>query len=110
MARTSLRHGWKILPIRIGYCSNTYCDRRFRYDDNNVAFSNVQPHYYRLRQALILSILAFGTMPKQQQHQRTLRNYNFPYARYVWPWVRNTAKKPYEERKSMLFNVIIIDK
>ncbi len=24
--------------------------RRYRYEDNNVAFTNVQPHYYRVRQ------------------------------------------------------------
>ncbi len=73
--------GWKILPTRIGYCSNAYCDRRFRCEDNNVAFTNVQPHYYRVRQvepchqlgwtsqALILSISALGAMPNQQQQQ-----------------------------------------
>ncbi len=51
---------------------------RFRCEDNNVAFTNVQPHYYRVRQvdvgwrsqALILSILALGAMPKQQQKQQ----------------------------------------
>ncbi len=80
--RPWLRPGWKILPTRIGYCSNTNGDRRFRYEDNNVAFTKVQPHYYRVRQvepchqlgwssqALILSILALGAMPKQQQQQR----------------------------------------
>ncbi len=40
-------------------------------EDNNVAFTNVQPHYYRVRQvrsqALFLSILALSGMPKQQQ-------------------------------------------
>ncbi len=53
--------------------------RCFRCEDTNVAFTNVQPHYYRVRQvepchhsgwsnqALILSILALGAMPKQQQ-------------------------------------------
>ncbi len=25
-------------------------DRRFRCEDNNVAFTNVQPHYHRVRQ------------------------------------------------------------
>ncbi len=45
-----LRSGWKILPTRIGYCSNTNDDRRFRRDDNNVAFTNVQLHYYHVRQ------------------------------------------------------------
>ncbi len=76
-----LRPGWKILPMRIGYCSNTNGDRRFRCGDNNVAFTNVQLHYYRVRsvepchhlgrisQALILSILALGAMRKQQQQQ-----------------------------------------
>ncbi len=34
----------------IGYCSNTDYDRRFRCEDNNVAFANVQPHYHRVRQ------------------------------------------------------------
>ncbi len=37
-----------ILPTRIGYCSNTNCDRSFRCKDNNVAFTNVQPHYDRV--------------------------------------------------------------
>ncbi len=73
-----LHPGWKILPTRRGYCSNTYCDRRFRCEDNNVDLMSVQPHYYRVRQvepcnhlgwssqALILSILGLGAMPKQQ--------------------------------------------
>ncbi len=59
----------------------TYYDCRFRCKDNNVAFTNVQPHNYRVRQvepcrhvgwssqALILSILALGAIPKQQQQQ-----------------------------------------
>ncbi len=80
-----LRPGWKILPTRICYCSNTYCDCRFPCEDNNVAFTNVQHHSYRVRQmepchqlewssqALILSILALGAMPKQQQQQQPLR-------------------------------------
>ncbi len=38
-----LHPGWKILPIRIGYCSNTYGDRLFQREDNNVAFTKVQP-------------------------------------------------------------------
>ncbi len=58
-----------------------WLDHRFQYEDNNVAFTNVQPQYYRVRQvepchylgwssqALILSILALGAMPKQQQQQ-----------------------------------------
>ncbi len=74
--------GWKILPTRIGYCSNTNDDRRFRCEDNNVAFTNVQPHFYRVRQvepcyqlgwsspALIFSISAVGVMPQQQQPQK----------------------------------------
>ncbi len=74
-----LRPGWKILPTRIGCCSNTNGDGRLRCESNNVAFTNVQPHYYRVRQvepchhlglssqALIMSILALGGMPKQQQ-------------------------------------------
>ncbi len=75
------RPGWKILPTRIGYCSNTSGNRRFRCEDNNVTFTNLQPHYYRVRQvepcrhlgwsgqAIILSIWALGAMPKQQQLQ-----------------------------------------
>ncbi len=67
-----LRPGWKILPTRIGYCSNINNDHRFRCDNNNVAFTNVQPFYYHVwqvklcyqlgwsSQALILSILALG--------------------------------------------------
>ncbi len=38
-----LRLGWKILPTRIGYFSNTSGDHRFRCDDNNVTFTQVQP-------------------------------------------------------------------
>ncbi len=30
----------KTLPIRIGYCSNTNCGRRFRSEENNVDLSN----------------------------------------------------------------------
>ncbi len=49
---------------------------------HTVAFTNVQPHFYRVRQvepcnllgwscqALILSILALGAMPKQQKQQQ----------------------------------------
>ncbi len=33
-----------------GYCLNTNNDRRFRCEDNTVAFTNVQPHYYHVRQ------------------------------------------------------------
>ncbi len=50
MARTGLhpwlRPGWNIPLTRIGYCSNTNGDGRFRCEDNNVAFTSVQPHYY----------------------------------------------------------------
>ncbi len=52
-----LRPGWKILPTRIGYCSNTNGGRRFGCEDNNVAFTFVQPLYCRVRQV----------EPKQQQ-------------------------------------------
>ncbi len=85
MARTGqhpwLRAGLKISPTRKGYCSNTNGERRYRCEDNNVAFTNVQPYYYRVRQvepcrhlglssqALILSILAHCAIPKQQQKQ-----------------------------------------
>ncbi len=31
------------------YCSNTNGDRRFRYEDNNVAIAPVQPHFYCVR-------------------------------------------------------------
>ncbi len=30
--------------------SNTNCARRFQYEDNNISFMHVQPHYYRVRQ------------------------------------------------------------
>ncbi len=72
-----------------------WLDRRFRCeDDNNVAFKNVQPHYYRVRQvetcghlgwssqAPILSILAFGAMPKQQQQQQL--QYDIIHDKYGW--------------------------
>ncbi len=36
---------WKILPIRMGFCSNTKCARRFQCED-----SNIQPHFYRVWQ------------------------------------------------------------
>ncbi len=41
-----LRPGWKILPIRMGYCSNT---NRFRSEDNNVVM-HMKLHYYRMQQ------------------------------------------------------------
>ncbi len=41
---------YTLLPTRISYCSNTNFDRRFRCEDNNVAFTPVQPHYFRVRQ------------------------------------------------------------
>ncbi len=56
--------------------------RRYWCEDNDVAFTNAQLHYYRVRQvepchhlgwssqALILSSLALGAMPKQQQQQQ----------------------------------------
>ncbi len=39
--------GWKILPTRIGYCSNINCVRRFRCEDNTGDLLCAQPHYYR---------------------------------------------------------------
>ncbi len=45
-----LRPGWKILPTRIVYWSNTNCAHHFRGEDNNVSFMHVQPHYYRMLQ------------------------------------------------------------
>ncbi len=45
-----LHAGWKIRPTRIGYCSNTNCARRFRCGSNNVDFTHVKPHYYRVQQ------------------------------------------------------------
>ncbi len=45
-----LRPGWKMLPTRAVYCSNTNCAHRFRYKDNNISFMHVQPQYYRVRQ------------------------------------------------------------
>ncbi len=44
------RRWWKIILKPIGYCSNTNCARRFRCEDNNVDFTHVQPHYYRMWQ------------------------------------------------------------
>ncbi len=63
--------------VVVGYCSNTNGARHFRCEDNNVAFTHVQPQYYRVRQmepchqlewssqALILNDWALGAMPKQ---------------------------------------------
>ncbi len=42
-----LRPGWKILPTRIGYCSNTNYVCRFRREDNNANLIRVQRNYYR---------------------------------------------------------------
>ncbi len=65
----------KSLPTRIGHSSNTNSNRLFLCEDNNVAFTHVQPLYYHVRQeeprhklggsrqALILSTLAIGAMP-----------------------------------------------
>ncbi len=80
MARTGQhlrRHpGWKILPTKIGNCSDTDCVHRFRCEDNNVDITHMQPHYYGVRQvepchqlgwssqALFLSISTLGAMPK----------------------------------------------
>ncbi len=86
MARTGqhpwLHPGWKTLPTRIGYCSNTNCDRRFRCEDDNVAFTHLRPHYYRVRQVEPCHQLdevarrsSLGAMPKQQQQQHTLAFY-----------------------------------
>ncbi len=87
MARTGqhpwLHPGWKILPTSVGYCSNTSCTRRFRWEDNNVDFTHMQPHYYRVRQvkepchrlgwssqALFLNIKALGALPNRPQQQK----------------------------------------
>ncbi len=43
-----LRPGWKILPKRLGYYSNTNCTCCFRRGDNRVDFTHVQPHYRRM--------------------------------------------------------------
>ncbi len=40
----------KSLPTGLGYCSNTNIDRLFRCEDNNVAFTHVQPLYYHMGQ------------------------------------------------------------
>ncbi len=40
---------WNILPTRIGCYLNTNCDRRSRSEDNNVDFTHVQPHYWRVQ-------------------------------------------------------------
>ncbi len=73
----------KKLPTRIGYCSKTNCARRVRREDNNVDFTHVQPHYYRVQQVepchqlgwgsqtLFLSIWVLGAMPKQEEQQPT---------------------------------------
>ncbi len=62
--------------------------RRFRCQNNNVDLMRVQYHYYRVRQvepchqlgwssqALILSIVALGAMPKQQ-HQESESNLGY---------------------------------
>ncbi len=42
--------GLKIPPTRIGYCSSTRWANHSRCDDNNVVFTNVQPHYYHVQQ------------------------------------------------------------
>ncbi len=34
----------------LGYCTKKNCARRFRCEDNNVDFTDVQPHYYHVRQ------------------------------------------------------------
>ncbi len=41
---------WKIHPTRISYCSSNSWARSFRCEDNNVAFTHVQTHYYRMWQ------------------------------------------------------------
>ncbi len=82
MARTG-QHPW--LHSRwIDYWSNTNGDHRFRCEDNKVAFTNVQPHYYRVRQVdpcdqlglssqtLLLNIYSPGA--KQQQKTAFRRN------------------------------------
>ncbi len=61
------------LPTRIGYCSNANCARRFRCEDNNIAFTQVQPHDYRVWQVEPCHQLGWGSqalflrMLKQQQ-------------------------------------------
>ncbi len=45
----SMASSWiKILPIRMGCCSNTNCSNRFRCDGNTNGL--MLPHYYRVRQ------------------------------------------------------------
>ncbi len=40
-----LRPGWKIVPIRVGYHSNTKWTRRFRCADSHVGLFHVQTYY-----------------------------------------------------------------
>ncbi len=42
----NIHPGWKILPTRMGFCSNTNGDRRFQFEDSNAAIVHVQPHYH----------------------------------------------------------------
>ncbi len=48
VARTG-QHPWKMLPTMMGDCSNTKGARCFQCEDNNLDFTQVQPHYYRVR-------------------------------------------------------------
>ncbi len=94
-----LRSRWKTLSTKVGYCSNTNGGHRFRCDDISVAFTNMQPHFYRVRQvepchqlgwssqALTLSILALSTMPKQQQQQQQPQQPGFE------PWILGLISK-----------------
>ncbi len=78
----------------IGYCSNTNYAYRFCREDNNVDFTHVQPHYYRVRQvehrhqlglstrSLKMSMLTLGAAPKQQQPQRAV-GLNFSDAQFL---------------------------
>ncbi len=44
-----LHPGWKILPRRIANCSNTNWACHFRCENNNVDFSHMETHYYRVQ-------------------------------------------------------------
>ncbi len=89
--------------------------RRVRCGGNNVAFTNVEPNYDRARQvepchrlgwssqALILSILALGAMPKQQARLLVAPDSDFPLGEASLGTSSVCLAKPTEPTDSKLF-------
>ncbi len=81
-----LRPGWKILPIRMGYCSNTKWARRFQCEDKNLSS-------HRLWEVTRHSSWAFELLTQ------CLNNNNNNSFQHTW-LPRNEQLRPHQTLKS----------